>query len=275
MMDYFKKSKNILDKIKNIKKSKKDYKFVMCKNCKKLHTEEELVKDYYICPKCNEYMYMPYKDRLNMIFDNYKIIDINIEYNNPIDFPGYKEVLEKNREKTGLKESVIVAKGEIKNNPCYVFILDPAFLMGSMGRNTGHIIAKVFNMANKDNLPVVSFSASGGARMQEGIFSLVQMANTVFALNEHGEKNLYISVLTNPTYGGVSASFASLGDIVIAEKNAKIGFTGQRVIEQTIRKQLPKDFQSADFQMEHGFIDEVVDRKLLKGYIGKLLEYHR
>ena len=274
-MDNFIKNKNILNRIKNVKKSDKDSKFLMCRKCRKMYPEDEMAEGHYICPKCGEYMSMPFRERFNMIFDKYEIIDIRSEICNPIDFPDYEKELEEARNKTGLKEAVVCAKGQIGNNSCYSFILDPSFMMGSMGRNTGHIIAEVFNRAKDEKLPVVSFSSSGGARMQEGIFSLIQMANTVFAMKEHGEKNLYISVLANPVYGGVSASFASLGDIVIAEKNSKIGFTGQRVIEQTIRKKLPENFQNADFQLEHGFIDDVVEREYLKNYISRLLEYHR
>lgn len=279
-MDYFKSKKSLLQKIKdyrkNKKKHKKDMEFILCSSCKKLTSKEELSKNYYICPECNSYLKMPVDERLNSIFDSYEIIDFKIDNNNPINFPQYKEKLEDTKKNTNLKEAVVVVKGDINGLSTYAFILDSSFLMGSLSRNVGHIIAKTFDLANYESLPVVSFVASGGARMQEGIFSLMQMANTTFALRSHSEnKNLYLSIMTNPTTGGVSASFANLGDINIAEPKAMIGFTGPRVIEQTINKKLPEGFQSAEFLLEHGFLDSIVQRENLKDYISKILEYHQ
>lgn len=276
-MDYFKHTKNLFSKIKDSKRKskKRDVNFIQCKKCKKLVSEKELKSEYFICPHCSNYLKMPVRERFNLIFDKYEIIKCDFENKNLIDFPDYDEKREKCVEKTGFNEAVVVARGNIGLYRAYVFVLDSDFFMGSLSRNAGHIIAECFNRAKKEKLPVISFVSSGGARMQEGIFSLIQMANTVFALKSHGEKNLYISVMTNPTYGGVTASFASLGDINLAEPGAMIGFTGPRVIEQTINKKLPEGFQSAEFLLEHGFLDDIVKRENMKAYLEKILEYHQ
>lgn len=278
-MDYFEK-KGILKKVKRYwqsKKKKREEKiFINCPKCKKLTLKKELEENLYICPECNNYLNMPSIFRLNSIFDSYEIINSDFKNRDPLNFPDYREKLEREREKTGLDEAIIVAKGMIDDFETYVFILDSSFLMGSLSTYVGYRIVDCFNRANRDSLPVISFSASGGARMQEGIFSLMQMANTTFALREHSNnKNLYLSIMTNPTTGGVSASFASLGDIIISEPGAMIGFTGPRVIEQTLNRKLPEDFQRAEFLLEKGFLDDIVERRDLKNYIYKILEYHQ
>lgn len=277
-MDYFKKKQSLLYKIKKNRKLKerKEEFFVNCPKCDYENNKKFLDENYYICESCNNNLKMPIDKRLELIFDSYKKIDINVERRNNLNFPRYDEKLNNVREKTGLEEAVVVVKGKINGFETYAFILDSDFLMGSLSRDVGHIIVNCFNMAKKDALPVISFVASGGARMQEGIFSLMQMANTTFALKEHSEeKNLYVSIMTNPTTGGVPASFANLGDINLAEPGAMIGFTGPRVIEQTINRKLPEGFQSAEFLLEKGFLDDIIKRENLKSYLGKILEYHQ
>lgn len=277
-MDYFKKKQSLLYKIKKNRKLKerKEEFFVNCPKCNYENNKNFLDENYYICESCNNNLKMPIDKRLELIFDSYKKIDINVERKNNLNFPRYDEKLNNVREKTGLEEAVVVVKGKINSFETYAFILDSDFLMGSLSRDVGHIIVNCFNMAKKDALPVISFVASGGARMQEGIFSLMQMANTTFALKEHSEeKNLYVSIMTNPTTGGVPASFANLGDINLAEPGAMIGFTGPRVIEQTINRKLPEGFQSAEFLLEKGFLDDIIKRENLKSYLGKILEYHQ
>lgn len=278
-MDYIEK-KGILKKVKsywqNKKKNRGKKTFISCPKCKKLTLKEDLEDSLYICPECSNYLNMPSMFRLESIFDSYEIINSDFKERDPLNFPSYKKKLEEERKKTGLDEAIVVAKGKINNFETYVFVLDSSFLMGSLSTYVGYKIVDCFNRANREHIPVISFSASGGARMQEGIFSLMQMANTTFALREHSEnKNLYLSVMTNPTTGGVSASFASLGDIIISEPKAMIGFTGPRVIEQTLNRKLPEDFQKAEFLLEKGFLDDIVKRKDLKNYLSKILEYHQ
>ncbi|SHH56904.1 acetyl-CoA carboxylase carboxyl transferase subunit beta [Anaerosphaera aminiphila DSM 21120] len=286
-MDYFKVNTDIFKKVKNLrdrrekkilkKLEKNQVEFIQCKKCGSTVLKEDLVENEYICPKCNKHLRMPAKDRLNLILDEgYEIIESEEKTFNPLRFSNYEEKINSLRENDGLNEAVVLAKGSIYGNKCYVFVMDSNFLMGSMGLYVGEKISKCFELAKEENLPVVSFSASGGARMQEGIFSLMQMANTTFSLREHSESgNLYVSVMTDPTSGGVTASFASLGDIIIAEPEALICFTGRRVIEQTIKEELPKEFQSAECLLEHGFLDDIVPRKKLKDYLGLVLKYHR
>ncbi|WP_036728413.1 acetyl-CoA carboxylase carboxyltransferase subunit beta [Peptoniphilus mikwangii] len=284
-MDYFKRKKDIFKKIKEIRDKRqnsekkileKSIVFSQCKNCESMIFEDELTKNMRVCPNCGYHLKISSKDRLKYLMDNYAFIEFKKYESDPLEFEGYEEKKKIMRDKTSLSEAVIVVKGAISGNKCYVFLMDSDFFMGSMGVEVGERIAYCFELAAREQLPVVGFCASGGARMQEGIFSLMQMANTTFALRKHSEMgNLYISVLTDPTTGGVSASFASLADIIIAEPGARICFTGRRVIEETIKQELPKDFQSAEFLIEHGFLDEIVDRREQKNYIGKILSYHR
>ena len=193
----------------------------------------------------------------------------------PLEFPGYQEKLRDAMQKTELSEAVLTATGTIHGKKCVVGVLDSRFLMGSMSAAVGEKITLAIEHAQKSKLPLILFSASGGARMQEGIFSLMQMAKTSAALARFSEKGLlYISVLTDPTTGGVTASFASLGDVILAEPGALIGFAGPRVIEQTIGEKLPEGFQRAEFQMEHGFVDAVVPRSQLRDTLGQLLLLH-
>ncbi|RVU54838.1 acetyl-CoA carboxylase, carboxyltransferase subunit beta [Anaerosphaera multitolerans] len=286
-MDYFKLNTDVFKKVKQLRERrdrkivrnlvKNQIEFLQCNKCGNTILKSDLEYNQFICPKCKNHLRMPAEDRLNLIMDEgYTIIEDEDKTYNPLEFADYERKLKSAREKSELNEAVLISKGSINGNQCYCFVMDSRFLMGSMGVYVGEKISRCFELATRDGLPVISFSASGGARMQEGIFSLMQMARTTFALRNHSEEgNLYISVMTDPTTGGVTASFASLGDIIIAEPGALIGFTGRRVIEQTIKENLPEEFQSAEYLLEHGFLDDIVHRKELKEYLGLILKYHR
>ena len=216
--------------------------------------------------------------RIELILDkdSYENFDLNIETNNPLELEDYAKKLKTLREKTNLKEAVACGKGKINGESVVICIMDSGFFMGSMGSVVGEKITNAIEKAIENRLPLIIFCVSGGARMQEGIISLMQMAKTVEALTKLDEAGLlYISVLTDPTYGGVTASFASLGDIILAEPRAMIGFAGQRVIEQNIGEKLPEGFQTSEFLLEHGFIDKIVERKDLKNMLYQLILYHK
>ncbi len=213
-----------------------------------------------------------------MTFDegSWREIDDGSVRQDPLDFPGYSDKLRAQRGKTGLSEAAVAAEGAVGGNPCVVVALDSRFLMGSMGCEVGERVTRAAEHAQKRNLPLIIFSASGGARMQEGIFSLLQMAKTSAAIAAFSEAGgLYISVLTHPTTGGVTASFASLGDITLAEPGALIGFAGPRVIEQTIGQKLPDNFQTSEYQLEHGFVDAIVPREEMRGTLAQILRLHK
>lgn len=247
-----------------------------CKHCQSVQSYEELVQNQFICKHCGGYYPMPAMERAEMILDEgYEILDYEVVLHNALQMKDYERKMKEAHIRTGLNESVIALKGTIETHPVYVLIMDPYFLMGSLGKNTGKIIAQTFEQAREEELPLILFAASGGARMQEGIFSLMQMANTVFSVLAHGEKNLFISVLTDPTMGGVPASFAGLGDITLVEKGARVGFSGPRVIEQTIGEILPQGFQRDEFLLTHGMVDDVIEREDFRLYLAKLLDYHR
>ena len=278
----------IVDKIKkreaqNVKAKKSNVdipigKWVKCDNCKEIIYKEKIRENLSICPNCGHYFRMHIGRRLELIIDEgtYKRFDINIETTNPLELEDYPKKLKALREKTGLDEAVSCGTGNINGEKVVICIMDSGFLMGSMGIVVGEKITYAIEQAIKQKLPLIIFSVSGGARMQEGIISLMQMAKTTSALTKLDEAGLlYISVLTDPTYGGVTASFASLGDIVLAEPHAMIGFAGQRVIEQTIGESLPEGFQTAEFLLEHGFIDKIVERKDLKNTLYKLMQFHK
>ena len=198
-----------------------------------------------------------------------------IKVTNPLEFPGYEEKLKKAEQKSGLDEGVLCGVGNINSKKVATAIMDSNFMMGSMGSAVGERITRIIEYATQNKLPLIIFTASGGARMQEGIISLMQMAKTSAAIAKHDEAGLlYISVITNPTTGGVTASFAMLGDIIISEPGAILGFAGRRVIENTINQKLPEDFQSAEFMLEKGFVDDIVDRKNLKNYLSRVLKLH-
>ena len=230
-----------------------------------------------VCPLCGYHFPMGAYYRLSSVLDSGSFRELNekLMSNDPLHFPGYGAKLDAARRKTGMNEAAVTAVGTIGGSRCVVGVLDSRFLMGSMSAAVGEKLTLAIEHAIKNKLPLILFAASGGARMQEGILSLMQMAKTSAALAQFSEKGLlYISVLTDPTTGGVTASFASLGDIILAEPGALIGFAGPRVIQQTIGETLPEGFQRAEFQMEHGFVDAVVPRKDLRDTLIRLLKLH-
>lgn len=249
-----------------------------CNQCGKAIIAEEAEAGYYICPKCGGYFHVPAYTRLEMILDenSFEEWDAQMPVSNPMEYRGYPEKLETLKAKTGLNEAVVTGKGRINGSETVIGVCDGRFLMASMGENVGEKITRAVERATEERLPVILFCCSGGARMQEGIISLMQMAKTSAAFKRHSDAGLlYISVLTDPTTGGVTASFAMLGDILLAEPGALIGFAGPRVIEQTIRQRLPKGFQRAEFLLEHGFLDAIVERPQMKEVLGNLLDLHR
>lgn len=252
--------------------------WIKCNHCGKILYKKNLEENYKICPNCNYYFRLNAYERVNLICDKDTFWEFNryLESKNQINFPGYDNKLKTNKENSNINEAVITGKCKINGNESIVCIMDSNFMMGSMGTVVGEKITYSIEKAIDEKLPIIIFTASGGARMQEGIFSLMQMAKISSALARHSESGLlYITVLTDPTTGGVTASFAMLGDIILAEPKALIGFAGRRVIEGTIKEKLPEDFQSAEFLLENGFIDNIVDRFELKNKISLLLELHR
>ena len=230
---------------------------VVCKNCKRELDKKRVVKNKYVCYECGYYFRVRAKNRIRMVTDaeSFTEWDENVEVKNPLNFPEYEEKVAATQEKTGLKEGVTVGKCRIYGEETVLGVIDARFMMGSMGHVVGEKITHAFERATEEKLPVILFCCSGGARMQEGIISLMQMAKTSAAVKRHSDAGLlYVPVLTDPTTGGVTASFAMLGDIILAEPNALIGFAGPRVIEQTIGQKLPEGFQRAEFQLEHGFV---------------------
>jgi acetyl-CoA carboxylase carboxyl transferase subunit beta len=251
---------------------------VTCKQCKKEVDKERVKKNKYVCYECGYYFRVRYKNRVRMVADagSFTPWDEDQTTGNPLSFPGYEEKVAATQEKTGLKEGVTLGECTINGEPTVLGVIDARFMMGSMGHVVGEKIALAMERATRKRLPVILFCCSGGARMQEGIVSLMQMAKTSAAVKRHSDAGLlYVPVLTDPTTGGVTASFAMLGDIILAEPKALIGFAGPRVIEQTIGEKLPKGFQRAEFQLEHGFVDAVVERDELKDTLGRILKMHK
>ena len=246
-----------------------------CEGCGQIVLKDEFAANYGVCPKCGHYRKIDARTRIGMCFENFEELFAEEESGNILDFPGYTEKLEQLREKTGEKDGAVCGTGMLGGVKTAVFSMDYRFTMGSMGHTVGEKITKIFEYATENKLPVVGFVLSGGARMQEGIISLMRMAKTSAAVAKHGEAGLlYISVLTDPTTGGVSASFAFEADIIIAEKGALIGFAGPRVIEQTIRQKLPEGFQRAEFIEQKGFADLIVERREMKEKLCALLKLH-
>lgn len=248
-----------------------------CNSCKSAVITEEVKDNYYICPKCNYYFRMHAFRRLEMVVDEgtFEQWDTGLQSPNPLGYKGYEEKLAVVKEKTNLDEAVITGKALIGRYPVAIGVCDSRFIMASMGEVVGEKITRMVERATSERLPVIIFVCSGGARMQEGITSLMQMAKTSAALKRHSDAGLlYIPILTNPTTGGVTASFAMLGDIILAEPGALIGFAGPRVIEQTIGQKLPQGFQTAEFLLEHGFIDAIVERPKMKETLIRLLKLH-
>ncbi len=249
-----------------------------CNACKAAIVTEDVKNNYYICPKCHNYFRVHARRRVEMIADEgtFEEWDHGLNAGNPLSFPGYEEKVKALQEKTNLDEAVMTGKAQINGNEVVLGICDGRFMMASMGWAVGEKIARAVERATEEKLPVIIFACSGGARMQEGIVSLMQMAKTSAALKKHSDAGLlYISVLTNPTTGGVTASFAMLGDVILAEPNALIGFAGPRVIEQTIGQKLPEGFQKSEFLLEHGFIDRIVEREEMKEVLASILSMHK
>lgn len=250
---------------------------VKCEKCGKITFAKELQKNLYVCQHCDHHFPVSAPERIQMLLDqgNFFEYDSDLISEDPLNFEGYIDKLKIDMEKTNLNEAIITGEGTIGGYPVVVGVMDSRFRMGSMGSVVGEKITRAIEKAVVKKYPFILFSASGGARMQEGILSLMQMAKTSAALAKlHDKGILYISVSTNPTTGGVSASFASLGDINIAEPNALIGFAGRRIIEQTIRQKLPDDFQTAEFLLKHGQLDMIVHRKEMRQTLIKLLDLH-
>ncbi len=278
-----------LFKLKNNNKDKKDKKdagkpagipeglWVKCPGCSEIIYKKELERNLEVCPKCNYHFRINFESRIKIIFDEGSFIRLfdDLKPTDILDFKDtkkYKDRLKEDYEKTGLSDAAVAGYGLIEKIEAASVIFDFNFMGGSMGRVVGEKITKTFEYAIEKKLPVIIFTSSGGARMQEGIFSLMQMARTIAVISEYEKTRLpYISVLTDPTTGGVSASFASIGDIMIAEPKALIGFAGPRVIEKTIHQNLPEGFQRAEYLLEHGMIDMIVERKDIKNTIKNLL----
>lgn len=249
-----------------------------CNKCGAAILTEEVKSAGYICPKCQGYFRVYAYERIRMTVDedSFEEWEKDMEFVNPLEFKGYEEKVKSLKEKTGLSEAVVTGKASIEGNPAVIAVCDGRFLMASMGQVVGEKITRAVERATKEQLPVIIFACSGGARMQEGIVSLMQMAKTAAALKQHSDAGLlYVSVLTDPTTGGVTASFAMLGDVILAEPKALIGFAGPRVIEQTIGEKLPKGFQRSEFLLEHGFIDRIVERKEMRTVLANILQMHQ
>ncbi len=251
---------------------------VVCPACKKELIKSTVVKKKYVCYECGHYFRVRAKNRIRMVADagSFEAWGEELTTGNPLNFPEYEDKVAQTQEKTGLKEGVTIGKCTIYGEKTVLGVIDARFMMGSMGHVVGERITMAMERATEEKLPVILFCCSGGARMQEGIISLMQMAKTSGAVKRHSDEGLlYVPVLTDPTTGGVTASFAMLGDIILAEPKALIGFAGPRVIEQTIGQKLPEGFQRAEFQLEHGFVDAIVERENLKRTLYQILKAHR
>jgi len=248
-----------------------------CPRCGKVEFMDAFQMHNKVCSNCGYHARLTAAERIEEIADNFTFTeyDKHMKSVNPIDFEGYPDKILQQRRRTGLREAVITGECQIMGHPCALGVMDARFMMASMGSVVGEKITRLFERAEEKNFPVIIFAASGGARMQEGIISLMQMAKTSGAIGRHSQKGLlYITVLTDPTTGGVTASFASLGDIIIAEPKVMIGFAGRRVIEGTIKQRLPDDFQSAEFALQHGFVDMIVERRDMRKTLAQLLRLH-
>ena len=248
-----------------------------CPKCEVNILKEDIISHNFVCTSCDHHFRLRAKERLHLIVDSgtFRETNSNKKSKNPLDIPGYEKKLAQNQKSSQINEAVITGIGKISGYTYAIAIMDSYFLMGSMGAVVGEKITQLTELATKRKLPLIIFSTSGGARMQEGVLSLVQMAKTSAAIGRHSKAGLlYISYITNPTTGGVSASFAMLGDIIVSEPGTLIGFAGPRVIEQTIGQKLPEDFQRAEFLHEKGFLDMVVHRRNMKETISKLSKLH-
>lgn len=281
----------VIDKIKKINDTDKSNseknekasemligKWVKCDSCKEILYKEDVHKNYSVCPNCGKHFRISARRRLEQIVDEntFEEMDSNLQTTDPLQFEGYTKKIALLQEKTKINEAVKTGIGKINGEQAVIAIMDGNFLMGSMGCVVGEKITRAIETAIEKRLPLIMFCVSGGARMQEGIISLMQMAKTSSALAKLDDVGLlYISVLTDPTTGGVTASFAMLGDIILAEPDALIGFAGPRVIEQTLKQKLPEGFQRSEFLLEHGFIDKIVTRKDMKDTLSQILKLHK
>ena len=246
-----------------------------CRKCGRETPQDVLKGNWWICPGCGNYFRMSARERIRLVIDegSFRELDPAMEGGNPIAFPDYQAKLEKARESSGERDAVVTGTGSVGGKKCAFFVMDSGFMMGSMGTVVGEKITRVFEYATENELPVIGFTCSGGARMQEGVLSLMQMAKISVACRWHSEAGLfYMAILTDPTTGGVTASFAMEGDVIAAEPGALIGFAGQRVIEQTTGQKLPEGFQKAEFQLEHGFADMIISRRNMKKSIASLID---
>lgn len=270
----FRKSKNDLEKggITPVVEEK-----MRCPVCKSTETKRNIAKNKMVCPSCGNHFRIGARTRIKALCDKGSFLEMITELstNDPLEFPGYDVKLESGKIGSGEDEAVLCGRASFRGQECALFVMEPQFMMGSMGSVVGEKLARLFEYAAEEKLPVVGFTCSGGARMQEGILSLMQMAKVSGAVDYHSKRGgLYITVLTDPTTGGVTASFAMLGDIILSEPNATIGFAGRRVIEQTTKKKLPDNFQKAEFLLDHGFVDAIVPRTELRATIATLLRQH-
>lgn len=253
--------------------------WVKCENCKEIVYKKEIEKNLKVCPKCNYHLRISARERLKLIVDEGSFVEINagVTSGDPLGFKDtvpYRDRVREYQKRSGLKEAVITGEALIDGLPVIVAVMDFSFHGGSMGSVVGEKIVRAAEAAAEKKVPLIIVASSGGARMQEGIFSLMQMAKTSAAVGRLKDSGIpYISILSDPTFGGVTASFAMLGDVIIAEPKSLIGFAGQRVIEQTIKQQLPENFQRAEFLLEHGMIDMIVNRKDLKETLGLILRH--
>ncbi|SPQ00638.1 acetyl-CoA carboxylase, beta (carboxyltranferase) subunit [Candidatus Sulfobium mesophilum] len=274
-MAWFKKSKEI----KTDKKVKiPEGLWVKCESCREIIYKKEIDKNLRICPKCNYHFRISAKERLELLVDEGSFVemDAGLSSGDPLNFKDktlYKDKLRENKIKTGLEDAAISGEATVEGHQVVLVIMDFSFIGGSMGSVVGEKIMRAAEAATETGKPLITVASSGGARMQEGIFSLMQMARVSAAVGRLKDSGmLFISVLADPTFGGVTASFAMLGDVILAEPKSLIGFAGKGVIEQTIKQQLPEDFQRAEFLLEHGFIDKIVDRKDIRKTVAKIIE---
>lgn len=273
-----KKRKNTSTPNKDLKVDVPEGLMMKCEGCKKIYYRKELENNLNVCPECDHHHQLPAWDRINSLFDDcsFEEWDRDLQSENPLDFPEYIEKLEGDRKKTKLNEAVVTGKGTIDSYETAFAVMDSRFRMGSMGSVVGEKITRAIERAKEENIPFIIFTASGGARMQEGVLSLMQMSKTSIAIKRFSAAGgLMISVMTHPTTGGVTASFASLGDYNFAEPRALIGFAGRRIIEQTTREKLPDNFQTAEFLFEHGQLDRIVHRHEMKETLSTILKLHQ
>lgn len=275
-LDGAEKSKKPDRKKQRMEPSIPDGRWIKCNTCKSIIYKKEVTK-YKLCPNCDAHFRMSPAERISITCDegSFREFDANMQPKNPMEYPEYQKVVKEAQKKAGIKEGVVTGVCRIHGLDSVIAIMDSHFMMGSMGSVVGEKITRAVEYATEHRLPVIIFTTSGGARMQEGIISLMQMAKVSEAVGRHDEAGLlYITVLTDPTTGGVTASFAMLGDIILSEPRALIGFAGQRVIKGTIHQELPEGFQRAEFQLEHGFVDAIVHRENLRDELGKILALH-